>query len=145
MFAELVKHLIAKKNLIFTGCAFVTYQYPQAALLAIENLHDKLKLPNVRSIILYFLFCVFLYTFMVIIVPKLFQNFWSSPQTHCKYASRRHRWSVKINYSLVIINFIRERCMIPHYILFLDKCTQVCYQRQLMNKICTICSSYLEI
>lgn len=39
-----------KNNLSHQGCAFVTYKSSSAAALAVEQLHDKVRLPNVSYI-----------------------------------------------------------------------------------------------
>ena len=36
-----------KTDLSHQGCAFVTYKFPASATMAIEQLHDKVRLPNV--------------------------------------------------------------------------------------------------
>lgn len=45
-------------NFYKLGCAFVTFMYQQAAQLAVNTLHDKVKLPNVSlaNVIYFFIF-----------------------------------------------------------------------------------------
>lgn len=47
-FGPIAEVSIIRDNTTMTskGCAFVTYLYPQSAQMAIETLHDKVKLPN---------------------------------------------------------------------------------------------------
>jgi len=43
---------MAQDVVLYLGCAFVTYVNNLSALEAINNLHDKVKLPNVSLLII---------------------------------------------------------------------------------------------